>query len=207
MPTLHELLEPARTAVLVVDVQNDFCSPEGATAKSGVWSIAAGLEMVPRLKGFLETARRNGVQVIFARNLGTPATDSEAWLYRASDRPRGVNCRAGTWGAEFYEVFPRSDEPVVDKHRNNAFHNTRLDSILRTLRIRTLVMTGVATNVSVETTARDAVQRDYFMVMVEDCTAAYEQAAHEATLRNMRTFFGRVASSAEIGAIWESYRV
>lgn len=205
MPALHEILDPARAAVLVVDVQNDFCSPEGATAKSGAWPIDAIVAMVPRLEAFLDTARRYAVPVIFAQNLGSDATDSEPWLYRASDRPRRANTREGTWGAELYRVKPQPGEPVVAKVRNNAFHNTRLESVLRTLGTRTLVVTGVATNVSVETTARDAVQRDYYVVLAEDCTAAYEQAAHDATIYNIKTFFGHVASAEAIAAIWKAY--
>jgi ureidoacrylate peracid hydrolase len=199
--TLSDIVDPASTVVLVIDVQNDFCSLDGATAKSGS-SVQACIEMVPRLQRFLEGARGLAVTVIFIQALGTRWTDSEAWLYRASEKPRAGNCREGTWGAEFYGVAPGPDEAVVVKHRNSGFLNTRLDSILRTLQTRTVIVTGVATNVSVETTARDAVQRDYHVVLLEDCAAAYEQTVHDATVYNMRTFFGRVASSDEVLRIW-----
>lgn len=193
--------DPARTALLVIDVQNDFCSPDGATAKSGR-SVEACVEMVPRLIRLIEGAREGGVPVIFIAASGSRWTDSEAWLYRASDKPRTGNCREGTWGAEFYGVVPRADEPVVAKHRNSGFYNTRLDSILRTLKTETVVVTGVATNISVETTARDAVQRDYHLVFVEDCTAAYDPVAHEATLYNMRNFYGTVTTSEALLRTW-----
>ena len=67
-------------------------------------------------------------------------------------------------------------------------------------------MTGVATNVSVESTARDGVQHDYNVVLVEDCTASYYEGAHEATLFNVRTSFGTVASSGEVLQIWKDYQ-
>jgi ureidoacrylate peracid hydrolase len=204
MPTLQQNLEPARTAVLVIDVQNDFCSPDGATAKSGR-SVKALTDMVPRLMLLLEGAREHGVNVIFVQANGSTATDSAVWMHRASEKPRAGNCREGTWGAEFYGVSPQLGEAVVVKHRNSGFYNTRLDSVLRTLKVETLVVTGVATNVSVETTARDAVQRDYNVVFVEDCTAAYDQAAHDATLFNMRNFFGVVSSCNEVLGIWGRY--
>jgi ureidoacrylate peracid hydrolase len=153
-----------------------------------------------------DAARESGVNVIFIQTIGTRWTGSDAWLYRASDKPRTGNCREGTWGAEFYGVLPRADEAVVVKHRNSAFYNTSLDSILRTLKTSTVVVAGVATNVSVETTARDAVQRDYNVVLVEDCSGAYDQAAHDATLYNIRNFFGAVASCSDVIGIWGGYR-
>lgn len=195
------MTDPARTALLVIDVQNDFCSPDGATAKSGR-SVEACVAMVPRLIRLIDGARESGVPVIFIAASGSRWTDSEAWLYRASDKPRAGNCREGTWGAEFYGVAPRDGEPVVAKHRNSGFYNTRLDSILRTLKTETVVVTGVATNISVETTARDAVQRDYHLVFVEDCTAAYDPVAHDATTYNMRTAYGTVTTSDALLRAW-----
>jgi ureidoacrylate peracid hydrolase len=161
--------------------------------------------MVPRLIRFIDGARERGVRVIYVVASGTPFTESEAWRYRASETPRTGNCREGTWGAELYGVARREDEPLVIKHRNSGFYNTRLDTILRTMKIQTVIVTGVATNVSVETTARDAVQRDYDLVFVEDCTAAYEQHAHDATVYNIKTFYGWITSANDILEIWNGY--
>lgn len=205
MPNLQRLLEPTGTVVLVIDVQNDFCSPDGATARSGR-SVEKCSGIIPRLTKLVEAAREHDVNVIFVQTIGTRWTGSEAWLYRASDKPRTGNCREGTWGAEFYGVVPRSDEAVVVKHRNSAFYNTSLDSILRTLKATTVIVTGVATNVSVETTARDAVQRDYNVVLVEDCAGAYDQTAHDGTLYNIRNFFGVVASCSDVVDVWAAHR-
>ncbi len=201
MLTLSDILDAKDTAILVIDVQNDFCSPEGASAKAGA-PMRGPIEMVPRLVKLLEGARDLGVTIVFVRVVASLWTDSEAWLYRASETPRAPMCREGTWGAEFYLVAPRADEAVVAKHRNSAFYNTRLDTILRALNVKTVVVTGVATNVSVETTARDAVQRDYHVVLVEDCSAAFDPAAHDATVTNIRNFFGRVISASELLDIW-----
>jgi ureidoacrylate peracid hydrolase len=195
------LLKPSRTALVIVDVQNDFCSPEGATAKSGR-SVTACMEIIPRLNALLDGARASGVKVIFVKAIGTHATDSEAWSYRASDRARLGNCREGTWGAELYEVSPLDGETVVVKHRNSGFYNTELDTILRAKRIDTVVVVGVATNISVEMTARDAVQHDYNLVLVDDCCGAFEQSAHDGTVSNIRSFYGVVASSDEVLRLW-----
>lgn len=204
MPRIHDILEPARTALLVVDVQNDFCAPGGATARSGK-SVQMCAEMAPRLIGLVDAGRTHGVRVLHVHTNGTAYTDSDAWRCRVSETPRSGNCQEGTWGAEPYAVLPRAGEPIVVKHRNSAFYNTRLDTILRAWNLRTVVVTGVASNVSVEMTARDAVQRDYDMVFVSDCTAAYEPYAHDAALYNMRNFYGRVATAGEVARIWSGY--
>ena len=91
----------------------------------------------------------------------------------------------------------------MTKHRYGAFESSDLDLVLRSQGIRTVVMTGVATNVCVETTARQAFLRDYYVVFASDCTATYDQAAHDATLRNIDAFFGQVVSAEEIQACWE----
>lgn len=202
MARIEQILDPAKTAVLVVDVQNDFCSPDGATAKSGR-SVQASVEMVPRLQSFLDAARGRDVHVAFICVNNTDYTTSEVWAYRASETPRYGNCREGTWGAELYGVENQPGEPIVLKHRNSGFYQTRLDLILRSWNIETCIVTGTATNVSVEATARDVVQYDYNLVLLDDCTAAYEQHAHDATLYNIRTFYGTVTSSGEVLKIWK----
>lgn len=195
------VLVPERTAILVIDVQNDFCDPNGSTARSGK-SVQPVVEMVPRLARFLEAGRETGVRVIFVQMLQTPWTDSEVWLNRTAGGRRVDKCLIGTWGAEFYGVAPRDGEPVVIKHRYSAFINTSLESILHTWEIETLVMTGVTTNTCVESTARDGFQRDYRIVMVSDCVSAYATSPHEAALENIRARFGQVATSGEIVAAW-----
>ena len=90
----------------------------------------------------------------------------------------------------------------MTKHRYGAFESTDLDLVLRSQGIRTVIMTGVATNVCVETTARQAFLRDYYVVFTNDCTATYDQAMHEATLRNIDAFFGQVVGAEEIANCW-----
>jgi ureidoacrylate peracid hydrolase len=202
MRNLQRILEPSRTAVIVVDVQNDFCDPAGSIAKRGV-PVGACAPIIPNLQRLLDGAHRFGASVIFVQTQHSRWTDSDPWLYRDSDQPRLDICREGTWGADFYGVAPEANDPVVVKHRYSAFINTRLDSILRTLRIETLVMTGVATNVCVESTARDGFMHDYNIVFVDDCSAAYDRAAHEATLENMRRHFGTVAHADDVIQTWK----
>ncbi len=94
-------------------------------------------------------------------------------------------------------------EPIVVKHRYSAFIDTDLDLILRSRGIQSLVMTGVATNVCVESTARDGYMRDYHIVFVDDCSACYDAAKHAATLRHITDHFGVVVQAADIIATWQ----
>jgi ureidoacrylate peracid hydrolase len=201
---LNELVEPARTAVLVVDVQNDYCHPNGALGRQGL-PTGAAMAMIPRLRALLAAARAHGTKVIFIQTIHTPETDSDAWVRRSGGSSNQV-CRAGTWGGEFTGVAPAEGDLVVNKHRYSAFVNTRLDSVLRTLKVANVLLTGVSTNVCVESTARDAYMRDYNMVFLGDCTAAYAPEDHDATLRTMSRNFGTVTTSDVVIAAWEALR-
>lgn len=200
MELTADLIMPDRTALVIVDVQNDYCHPDGALAAGGN-DVAGVKAMMPRLHSLIDAARAHGVPVIFIQTFHEKATDSPVWASRSGRGSLGV-CRKGSWGAGFYEVAPLPEEIVVNKHRYSAFINTRLDSVLRSLRIETLIMTGVSTNVCVESTARDGFMLDYHIVLAEDACASYSRAAHEMTLENMKGYFGVVASAAEVEENW-----
>jgi ureidoacrylate peracid hydrolase len=201
--TLDQLVDLRTSAIIVIDMQNDFCAPNGAGARYGA-DVSTIQAMIPRMQRFFAGARALGVQLIFVQCIHEPSTDSETWLFRHDGVPR-PHCRQGTWGADFCGVAPQGTEPVVIKHRYSAFIGTRFETVLKTLGIRTLIMTGVGTNVCVESTARDGFMLDYNIVFLSDCTATASQGgAHEATLQNMRSFFGTVATSDEVLAVWRS---
>ena len=196
-------LDPGTTALLVIDVQNDYVDPNGALGRAGA-DMTACVRMIPRLERFLAAAREAGVFVVHTRNWHRPETDSEAWRDRLdrsgswADRPG----QAGTWGAEPYRIEPRDGEEVIRKFRYDAFLGTNLEYLLRARRIRTLVCTGVTTNVCVESTARAAHMRDFHVVLVEDCCASTEPELHQATVENVRRHFGVIASAADLEAAW-----
>jgi ureidoacrylate peracid hydrolase len=201
--TLDELVDLRSSAIIVIDMQNDFCDPSGAGARYGA-DVSTIQDMIPHMQRFFAGARSVGAQLIFVQCIHEPSTDSETWLFRHDGVPR-PHCRKDTWGADFCGVAPQGTEPIVIKHRYSAFIGTRFESVLKTLGIRTLIMTGVGTNVCVESTARDGFMLDYNIVFLSDCTAtASPSGAHEATLQNMRSFFGTVATSDEVLAVWRS---
>ncbi|WP_250445520.1 cysteine hydrolase family protein [Actinotalea sp. C106] len=199
---------PGRAALVVVDVQNDFCDPEGVCGQRGS-DTSAAVEMVPRLQALIEDARAAGVMVVFIQTTHDELTDSPAWLARRGDPeagapPAGSTCYTGSWGAEFYQVAPAPGEPVVIKHRYSAFAGTDLDLVLRVAGIESLMFTGVATNVCVESTLRDGLFLDYHVTLVEDCAASYEAEHHRTTVETVDKYFGVVASSEEISSTWSA---
>ena len=206
LKSLQERWDPRYAALLVVDVQNDFVSPKGSAAQRGD-DVSAAVAMLPRLIRLIEEARRVSLPVIYVKTTHSEWTDTPSWIYRKSQQSALNTCREGTWGAEFYDgISPLPHERVVIKHRYSAFINSDLNTVLKAKGIESVLVTGVATNVCVETTARDAYMYDYYVTMVSDCAAAYEPKLHETTLENIRRHFGLVASSEEIIQTWQGLK-
>lgn len=203
---------PAHTALLVVDMQNDFCADGGLVSRDGR-DVTPAQQLATRLPRLIDSARAAGVLPVFIRSEYTCAGNpwlSDAWLEQAvRERHGGYTtipvCEPGKWSADWYgDLRPGPGEPVVTKHRYDAFQGTELDLLLRSRGIRTLVMTGVVTNVCVESTARAGFMRDYYIVMVDDGCAAYVAEDHAHTLRNIRRFFGVVSTIDELCSRWAS---
>ena len=207
LATLEEKVDPRNAALIVVDVQNDFCHSDGSLARNGS-DMTAIQAMVPRLEGFLAEARRIGLPIVFIRTERDDATKSDAWREQRQRTGRDPTvCDKGTWGAEFYRVAPEPGEPVIIKHRYSAFIGTNLDTTLRSMGVKSILTCGVATNVCVESTARDGAMLDYYLVFMDDLSATGSQELHEATLTNMRNQFGQVVTADEVVAAWRRLRV
>lgn len=110
----------------------------------------------------------------------------------------------GTWGVDFYEVQPAAGELIFDKHCYSAFSGTDFDRQLRNRGIRTLLMTGVATNVCVDSTLRDGFFLGYYIVVAEDCVGAANKEGHDGTLATVRYNFGTVMPANEIKQIMQA---
>jgi ureidoacrylate peracid hydrolase len=194
--------KPGIAALIVVDVQNDFVSPEGSAGKRGD-DVSAAVAMVPNLIRLIDEARRVGLTIVYVRTTHSEWTDTPSWIYRSSQKGALNTCREGTWGAEFYDgISPLPTERVVIKHRYSAFINTDMNTVLKARGVESVLVCGVATNVCVETTARDAYIYDYYVTMIDDCSAAYDARLHMNTLENIRRHFGLVASSQQIIESW-----
>lgn len=188
-------LRPGKTALVVVDVQNDFCHNQGVFGKRN-FNLSYAEKAVNNILHFMNQCRQYSLPIIFVRTLHSSWTDSESWIGRMEGAAREMPiCRPESWGAEFYKVKPLAGDFIVTKHRFSGFVGTDLDLVLRSKGIETLLMTGVATNVCVETTARDGFNRDYRIILVEDCCAAFSEEEHASTITNMSKYFGIVTNS------------
>jgi ureidoacrylate peracid hydrolase len=209
LTTLNQKVDPKHTALIVVDALNDFCAEGGAMHREGR-DLALVHKMMPRLEKLVDSAREAGVKLVWiqcAYNTGPNHYLSEVWLEQCKRVRNGAYvqygvCEPGQWNQDFYSTRPLPNEVIVTKHRYGAFENTDLDLVLRSGGIRSVIITGVATNVCCETTARQAFMKDYYVVFSSDCTATFSQAQHDATLFNIEQFFGQVATSDEITACW-----
>ena len=199
-------IAPNRTAVLVVDMQVDFASPDGvlgAFIDMGVVKPA-----LAAAENLVADARAAGTPVVFVGLWTTPETDSAAWNERL--RRRGGNpdvdaalCRAGQAGSEFYGPRPAPGEPVVRKTRYSAFVGTDLDQRLRDMGVDTLVVAGLTTECCVDSTVRDAFDLDYHVFVAADACAAYEVDLHEASLKVMELNSAILTDTAAIADAWK----
>ena len=212
LTTLEEKVDPAHAALLVIDMQNDFCASDGFMEKEGA-DVSAVQSVAERLPDLIASARAAGALIVFIRNVYSTERNSylsdvyleQAVRARGDSYTRREVCPPDSWAGDFYgDIRPQRGEPVVTKHRYGAFHNTDLEMILRAHAVRSVVLTGVATNVCVETTAREAFVRDYYVVFTSDGTACYSEEAHDATLRTIDKYFGPVVTVSEVADIWRS---
>lgn len=209
--TLEELVEPAHTALVVVDMQRDFCLPGGAFDHLGV-DISMYRPMIPRLARLIEGARAAGVPVVYIQMTVLPNRRSESpaqirfnlRLHFASHggvEPLGYT-PDGSVGQEIIpELEPQDGDLIVKKYRSSGFWGTNLDMLLRSNGIETVVVTGCTTEGCVESTARDAMFNDYYVVLAEDCVASDDPKQHDASLFLMRHRFD-IATADEILGIW-----
>ncbi len=208
------ILDPGRTALLVVDVQNDFIHAEGRSGARSDGNAAFRRMVEGRLASFVAEARALGVLVVWIQMENAPETISEAnarikrKMYGADpDDPASVDiweravCVRGSWGAEIY-LPVEEDDVVVAKSRYSAFIRTELDGALRERGISTAAVSGVVTNQCVESTARDAYQHDYDVLLVSDCVAERSPEARAATFANIEAGTGWICESAGLLAAW-----
>lgn len=200
------LLDPCQTAILVIDVQNDFCSPGGCFAKRG-YDLSLIQAMLPRLREFLAQARSLGPRVVFVRAIYDTPSLNDPMSRRRAERGASPCDTLGGWGAEFCEGFgPLPGGEEVVKHRYSAFNGTDLHARLTVWGVRSLVLTGVASNVCVESTTRDGFQYGYHPFFVEDCCAAVLAQEHQGAVYNIRNYFGEVVSAAQVLSCWQKAR-
>jgi nicotinamidase-related amidase len=199
--------DPRRCAVLAIHWQNDVISADGAFGRHFA-AMASGRGILSRTRTALVAARRLGmvvvhVKVVFEADLSDVIVNSPLFSHVVST---GGFAR-GSSGVEFIEqLAPAPGDFVVEHNRISAFYGTNLPVVLQKHDVDTVILTGIATNVAVESTARHAADIGLKVVVLSDCCTASEEAEHEASLRTMRLFTTEVTESGPFFATFPGAR-
>lgn len=197
-------MDPENVALIIVDMQNDFIHEKGAMRRasedmdiprSSLDLLSAPISNIKKLAEFFH---KNDKAVIYLYIAWEPDY-SDAAVPRSKLPPKGSGALVrGKWGVQIIEeLAPQDADMVVMKKGYGGFFQTPLDRILRNRGIKTLVATGILTNLCVETTVREAAGYRYDVILVDDATASFDVEAHNATLRVIAFGFGEVMSTEE----------
>ena len=188
-------VDPRRAALIVIDMQNAFVA-EGAP-----FETPEARAMIPRLERLVRFAREHSIPVIWTQSDHRPPYGG----LMLRKFPVIGDQRVLWQGEPSFEMYPEMLQPQegpyeyrLVKHKYDAFFETPLDAILCYHQVNTLIITGTATNVCCESTARSAFMRDYQVVFLRDANASFDEAMHQATLKNIELFFGRVMTTEEL---------
>jgi len=205
-------IESERTAVVLVDMQNAFASPGGMLDLAGM-DVGPARDAVTNARTLADAARGAGIPVIYlvigwpvdqstAGGDDSPNRRKELALCLMRERPelRGKLLTYGTWDFQIVDqLAPEAGDQVITKARYSGFAGTPLDAVLRGRCAKYLLMAGIASNVCVESTLRDAFFHEYWPVMIEDATMpAGPPEIQRATVYNVATFFGWVSTAQEV---------
>jgi ureidoacrylate peracid hydrolase len=211
-------IEASSTAVIVVDMENDFCSKGGLMDRVGA-KVSIIQEIIEPTKRLLTAARNAGIPIIYLKmgynpdlsDLGASELDVRKRFYgiigdtiNAPDGTIGRLLIRNTWNTEIVpQLRPNGNDIVLYKTRFSGFYQTQLDSTLKSMGVKNLIVVGCTTSVCVESTVRDAMFRDYLSVVLEDCTAEpdgldFSRNNHDASLFIIQAEFGWVSNSAEL---------
>ena len=210
---LAEIVRPEHTALLIIDVQRDFCSAGGLFDRLGV-DLSMYPTVIGQIRNLLDCARTVGVMPMFVQmtTLANRASDSPAQIrfnlrlhQTFNEAQEALNYTVdGSEGQRFVpELEPEQDELVVKKYRSSGFWGTNLNLLLRSNGIQSIVATGCTTEGCVESTARDAMFNDYYVVLATDAVGSDDPKQHDASMFLMAHRFD-LATSEEIQKAWMS---
>jgi nicotinamidase-related amidase len=188
-----EQLSAENTAVIVVDMQNCFAHKDGAL------SAPPSQNVIEPINNFIETARDEGVEVIYTQDTHTIEQFEEEFSHYDEFDRWGEHAVEGSWGHEIVtELSPRKGEYVVRKQTYDAFYNTNLDSELTARNIENVLFVGTLANVCVMHSASSAALNDYNAIVLSDLVGYLEESDKEYALNHVEWFFGKTVQSTEI---------
>jgi len=198
---LADQINPRHTALVMVDMQNDFVHDDGIFVKQWEKTNRWIKPIIPACVGLLAVARQTGVIAIHLRVINDLARNPASW-HNFWGPPSCVV--EGTWGAEFIdELKPLEDEIVITKYTYDGFVDTPLDSVLKKLGVKTLVFAGIDSDVCVRDTAAHGFALGYTPVFAADAMASDSEIAQAGVLQSFGEHYGKVVFSDEIAAVWK----
>ncbi|KAK5695716.1 hypothetical protein LTR17_024440 [Elasticomyces elasticus] len=203
-------LDASNTALVVIDMQRDFCEEGGYLSHQG-YDISGTRAIIPKLHSLVHHCRSAGLFVFHTREGHRPDLSDLPFreLFRSRNNVSGLGIgdrgplgrllvRGEAGHDTIKELYPVNGEPVIDKPGKGAFANTDFDLLLRTKGVRNLIICGVTTDVCVSTTMREANDRGYDCLIVEDCCAASHENLHNAAIETVRTEGGIFGATAKL---------
>lgn len=203
------------TALLIIDMQNDFCHPDGFNRSELNLDVTSIRAIIPSIQTVLNWARKQGLVVIFTRESHPPdlsdLTSSKQQRYTNAGSPIGAPGKMGRFliqgeqGAQIIEeLHPLPHELQLDKPAHSCFVNTQLDHKLRSQKITHLIITGVTTQCCVLATYRHASDLGYYCLLLDDCCATFDRADHEATIRILQSEGGVLGWVAHSSMLYQA---
>jgi nicotinamidase-related amidase len=196
-------LDPLATALLVVDMQNDFVRA-GAPQE-----VADARKTLPLIARLLEAFRASVAPVIYTKFISGPK-ETLMWRFSPECAPPLRSCWPGVTrtyadsdgkleGPDIVEeIYPRREDPIVEKYGYDAFHHSNLDDVLHARHVSQVVIVGTVTQICVANTAYAAFHRGYDIVVVADAVSSYDEELHRTTLRNIQLKYGRVLTAEDV---------
>lgn len=194
-------MDKSKTALILIDIQNDFCSIGGVLGKLGK-NVKRVQSVMPNIHSILNYCRENELFTIFVKTVHGESTNAKHWIGRFGNSVSSLGICETEWGQDFYEIQPVQGEPVITKNRYSAFQGTNLDLILRSKEINTILLCGFTASVCVESTAREGYMKNYRVITISDCTEAYEDHEYQSAVYHLKTYFGEVMHSNDLKVTW-----
>lgn len=196
------LISPKNTALIIIDVQNDYCSPIGKMAKRG-FTVSHLSKLTDKIIKFVDKARNIGIPIIFTRMIEDPRYMSQNAKKLLSTNSFAL-CSPNTVGFEYFKIKPRKTDFEIIKKSYDAFSSIKLEKILKRKKIENIIVAGVHAQVCVDTTIRSGFTHGYNIIVPRDLVSTIKERKKEeiAAVNVWKLVFAHLTNSNEILAKW-----
>lgn len=188
-----------KSALIIIDMQNAFISKKGSLSLMGL-DTSRTTKVIEPIITLKKEFKKHGRPIIYLQHIHRPDLADAGLISKVFPKIMDLgHCFEGSWDAKIIdELAPEDNDYIVKKHRFSGFYNTQLEDVLRSLDVNILVVTGIATNVCVESTVRDAFYRDYNVFVPKETTASFTEDLEKGSFANFNFAFARVLSQDDM---------